>query len=109
MGAAAGEYQLGPGRGRLLVKTGRTGLGARAGHDLTIEVGRWRGQAVIDPAHPENCRVRVEADVESFEVIAGTGGVKPLTSGDRAEIRRTLRDKILHAGRHPVITFTSSR
>jgi polyisoprenoid-binding protein YceI len=35
--------------------------------------------------------------------------VKPLTSGDRAEIRRTLREKILHAGRHPVITFTASR
>jgi hypothetical protein len=32
-----GTYELGPGDGRVLVKTGRAGMAARAGHDLTIE------------------------------------------------------------------------
>ncbi len=104
-----GNYTLGPDSGRLLIKTARTGLGARAGHDLTIEVTRWRCDVVLDTANPRDSAVTMEAEVDSFEVREGTGGVKPLTDADRAEIKRTLRDKILHAGQNPVITFASTR
>ncbi|NUL33985.1 YceI family protein, partial [Streptomyces lunaelactis] len=38
-----GTYRLGPSTARLLIKTGRAGLGRRAGHDLTIEATRWSG------------------------------------------------------------------
>jgi polyisoprenoid-binding protein YceI len=34
--------------------------------------------------------------------------VKPLTAADRAEIERDIREKILHTGRHPAITFRST-
>src|SRR5262245_54400939 len=103
-----GGYSLGPQAGRLLVKTARTGLGARAGHDLTIEVTRWHGNAVINAAEPADSSVTVEAEVDSFEVREGSGGVKPLTDGDRTEIKRTLQ-KILHSGSHGAITFVSTR
>jgi polyisoprenoid-binding protein YceI len=53
--------------------------------------------------------VTVEADVGSFEVREGTGGVKPLTDTDRADIKNTLRGKILNTRQHPVITFVSSK
>jgi hypothetical protein len=43
VGVADGSYRVGPPSGRLLVKTARTGLGSKAGHDLTIEVTSWRG------------------------------------------------------------------
>lgn len=109
MSIADGSYPVGPHCGRLLVKTARTGLGSRAGHDLTIEVTQWRGHVVIDSADLANCSVTVEADVGSFEVRQGTGGIKPLTDGDRAEIKATLRNKILDAGRHPTIGFSSTR
>jgi polyisoprenoid-binding protein YceI len=98
---------LGPENGRLLVKTTRTGLGAKAGHDLTIEVTRWRGDVLVE-ADPANSSVTVEADVESFEVREGVGGVKPLTDGDRREIKKNIQEKILHSGRHPTITFRST-
>src|SRR6478752_9158454 len=97
----AGSHTLGPQSGRLLVNTTRTGLGAKAGHDLTIEVTRWRGDATVDPADPAGSSVTVEADVESFEVREGTGGVKPLSDSDRREIKKILQEKILHAERHP--------
>jgi hypothetical protein len=84
----AGAYRLGPESGRLLVHTTRTGLGAKAGHDLTIEVTRWHGRATVDPATPADALVAVEVEVESLEVREGTGGVKALTEADRAEIRR---------------------
>ncbi|MFD8557560.1 YceI family protein [Streptosporangium canum] len=105
----AGSHALGPESGRLLVNTTRTGLGAKAGHDLTIEVTRWRGDATVDPADPAGSSVTVEADVESFEVREGTGGVKPLSDSDRREIKKILQEKILHAERHPTITFRSTR
>ena len=107
MAVAAGTYELGPQSGRLLVKTSRTGLGARAGHDLTIEVTRWRGRTLVDPAEPANSMLAVDVDVDSFEVREGTGGVQPLTDADRADIKQTIRQKILHTARHPTITFRS--
>lgn len=109
MSITAGSHALGPESGRLLVNTTRTGLGAKAGHDLTIEVTRWRGDAMVDPADPAGSSVTVEADAESFEVREGTGGVKPLSDSDRREIKKILQEKILHAERHPTITFRSTR
>ena len=85
----AGAYRLGPESGRLLVHTSRSGLGAKAGHDLTIEVTRWHGHARVDTAVPANSSVTIQVDVGSFQVRQGTGGVKPLTDADRAEISKT--------------------
>jgi len=109
MGIAAGSYTLGPDSGQLLIKTSRTGLGARAGHDLTIEVTRWKAEASVNSADLAQSSVSLEAEVDSFEVRTGTGGVKPLTDADRAEIKKTIREKILHTGQHPAITFRSTR
>src|SRR6185437_9256973 len=64
----AGTYQLGPESGRVLVRTGREGLAARAGHDLTLEITDWLAQ-VTTPGE------------------AG-GGAKPLTDRDRREIQK---------------------
>ncbi len=109
MSVSDGSYPIGPESGRLLVKTARTGLGAKAGHDLTIEVTRWRGTVVIDTASPANSSVTAEVDVDSLEVRDGTGGVKPLTDADRADIKATLRGKILNSGQYPTIAFGSNR
>ncbi|WP_336214137.1 YceI family protein [Nonomuraea sp. LPB2021202275-12-8] len=108
MDITAGSYTLGPESGRLLVHTRRTGLGAKAGHDLIIEVTRWRGDATVDTADPANSSVILEIDAESLHVLKGTGGVKPLTDSDRGEIEKILREKILHTARHPTITFRST-
>jgi polyisoprenoid-binding protein YceI len=105
----AGSYTFGPDSGRLLIHTTRTGLGAKAGHDLTIEVTRWSGDATIDPATPADSTLTVEVDAGSLEVRTGTGGVKPLTNSDREEIERNIREKILHAGRYPAITYRATR
>ncbi|SDI32379.1 YceI family protein [Nonomuraea jiangxiensis] len=105
----AGSFPLGPESGRLLVHTTRTGLGAKAGHDLTIEATRWSGEATVDPGDPAGSSVTVTVDAGSFEVLEGTGGVKALTDGDRREIQENIRRKVLHTERHPEITFRSTR
>ncbi|MGH8828267.1 MAG: YceI family protein [Jiangellaceae bacterium] len=109
MALREGHYRVGSQAGRLLVKTRRTGLGAKAGHDLTIEATVWDGSVIVSFSEPAKSSVRVEVDVDSLEVREGTGGVKPLTDADRADIKRTIREKILRTAQHPMIEFRSTR
>jgi polyisoprenoid-binding protein YceI len=109
MAAGDGTYQLGPGSGELQLMTTRSGLGARAGHDLTIDVTRWQAEVIVDTAHPSAAAVSVEVEADSLQVRAGTGGIKPLTDSDRAQIKATIEQKVLHTARHPLITFRSRR
>jgi hypothetical protein len=105
---SAGKYRLGPDSGRVVVKTTRSGLAARAGHDLTLEVTRWSAQVEV-PAEDDGglaaAKVSAELDLGSLEPREGTGGVKPLTDGDRREIKKTMSG-ILGDG---TATFISSR
>jgi polyisoprenoid-binding protein YceI len=89
-----------------MIKTSRTGLGRRAGHDLTIEVTRWEATVAADLADPDGSSVVATIDVGSLEVREGAGGVKPLTDGDRSEIKQTLQE-ILDTAGHPTITYRS--
>jgi polyisoprenoid-binding protein YceI len=107
MAIADGTYRLTAESGELLVKTGRTGMGRRAGHDLVIEVTRWRGEVTLAGAGPADSTVSVEVDVDSLEVREGLGGVKPLTDNDRADIKNSLRG-ILDSEIHPEIRFNST-
>lgn len=99
---------LGPENGRLLIKTTRAGVAAKAGHDLTIEAQRWSGQAEVDLDDPAMSSVTVEVEVDSLTVLEGTGGVKPLGGLEKREIHRNIQRKILHTGKHPTITFMST-
>jgi polyisoprenoid-binding protein YceI len=103
-----GTYALGQESGSLLLKTSRTGLGRKAGHDLTIEATRWSATVTIAPTDPARSSVAVEVEVDALEVREGTGGVLPLGDSDRSEIKKNLR-KVLQADRHPTITFRSTR
>ncbi|MGW6404610.1 YceI family protein [Streptomyces sp. NPDC055134] len=104
-----GTYRFGPSTGRLSIKTGRAGIGRRAGHDLTIEATRWSGEFVVTVDDPERSSVSVTIETGSLEVREGTGGLKVLTEADRAEIKRTLADRaLLHTAEHPTITLRST-
>ncbi len=91
--AYTGNFRLGPDAGRVVVKTGRAGLAAKAGHDLTIEVTRWSARVEV-PAEEDGgltaATVSAELDLGSLEVREGKGGAKPLTDGDRAQIKKQM-------------------
>jgi polyisoprenoid-binding protein YceI len=93
-------------RGRIVLHTFRDGLAAQAGHDLTIEVGRWSGELTLnDDLSP--AALDLQVDMGSLIVREGTGGLKPLSDRDRREIAVTAR-KTLAADRHPEATFTAA-
>jgi hypothetical protein len=107
----AGEYRFGPECGRLILKTARAGLAAKAGHDLTIEVTRWSAHAVVpgdDQGGLSAATLSAEADLGSLTTREGTGGAKPLTPADRDEIDKTAR-RILGGGGNATATFESSQ
>ena len=94
MAIPPGTYNLGPQNGTLLVKTGREGMGGKMGHDLTIEVGTWSATATVGE-DPSATRLEGSAEVGSMHVVTGEGGVKPLSDGDKVDIKKTIIDKIL--------------
>ena len=107
----AGEYRLGPECGRLILKTSRGGLAAKAGHDLTIEVTRWSAHAAVpgeDQGGLTAASLSVEADLSSLATREGVGGAKPLAQADRDEIDKTAR-QILAGRGNATATFKSSQ
>src|SRR6266568_3524854 len=76
---SAGEHEIGPWNGHLILRTFREGVAARAGHDLVIEATRWQGTITI-PDAPDS---------------------------DRREINKTSA-KLLRTGEHPQALFVST-
>jgi polyisoprenoid-binding protein YceI len=106
--ANSGSFRLGPDTGRVVVKTGRAGLAAKAGHDLTIEFTRWSALLEVpdeDAGGVTAAKVTADLDLGSLEVREGTGGAKPLNDSDRRDIKKTMSG-ILGDGS---ASFTSAR
>jgi hypothetical protein len=104
-----GTFLLGPDSGRVQIKTGRAGLAARAGHDLTIEITRWSARIIFPNGGADGglaaAQISAELDLSSLAVREGTGGAKPLTDKDRRDIAATA-GKILGTG---TAAFASTR
>lgn len=101
MAIQAGTYNFGPDNATLVVKTGRTGAAAAAGHDLDIEVQSWSATLTVGDASS----LELSADPTSLHVLKGTGGKKGLSDKDKANIRKSI-DKDILKGKG--ISFSSS-
>jgi hypothetical protein len=100
----SGTYTLGPDTGELLVRTGRSGAAAKAGHDLVIEVGSWTATLEL-AADPGQSRVELTADGGSMIVREGKGGIQSLGDDDKRGIRETIDKEIL---KRTAISFHSN-
>jgi polyisoprenoid-binding protein YceI len=83
------------------IKTGREGAAAKAGHDLVLEATSWDGTLEIG----DSPSVTLNVDPSGIEVREGTGGAKPLGDKDKADIKKSMKDKILGSSQ---ISFESS-
>jgi polyisoprenoid-binding protein YceI len=86
------------------VRTYREGVAQKVGHDLIMDVGQWEATVEVGEDGIPSA-VGLEADARSMQVREGLHGIKPLTDKDRAEIRKTIDEKIL---RGQPIVFRSS-
>jgi YceI-like domain len=94
-------HALGPENGTLLVKTGRTGAAAKAGHNLVLEVTVW--QATLEVG--DETSIVLTVDPTSLRVREGTGGMQALGDDDKASIAETIDDEVL---RRQAIDFRST-
>src|SRR5579875_1103309 len=116
MAANGGRHQLGPESGRLTLRTYRSGLAAQAGHDLTIDVIRWRADIDL-PARNftedasavlnDGGALAATIDLTSLAIREGRGGIKPLTDRDRRDIVGQAA-KALDTGRYPEASYTAT-
>jgi polyisoprenoid-binding protein YceI len=83
------------------IKTGREGAAAKAGHDLVLEATSWDGTLEMG----DSPSVTLNVDPGSIEVREGSGGAKPLGDKDKADIKKSMKDKILGSSQ---ISFESS-
>jgi hypothetical protein len=81
-------HTLGPQDGSLIVHTGKGGAAAKAGHELTIEVQRWKG--TIDHG-----AMTLTADPRSLRVLDGTGGMMELGDDDKDGITQTIDEEVM--------------
>jgi polyisoprenoid-binding protein YceI len=93
----AGTHRVGGDDGTLQVRTYREGLAQKVGHDLILDVAQWGATAEVGEDGTLSA-VQLNADPRSLQVREGLRGVKALTDKDRADIRKTIDEKIL-AGR----------
>jgi hypothetical protein len=89
-----GTHRVGRDNGALEVRTYREGLAQKVGHDLIIDVEQWDAAAEVGDDGTLSA-VQLDADPHSLQVREGLHGVNPLTDKDRADIRRTIDEKIL--------------
>jgi polyisoprenoid-binding protein YceI len=101
MAIQAGTYKLGPDNASLHVETGRSGAAAKAGHDLTIDVGSWEATLEVGDASS----LQLSADPTSLHVREGKGGMQALGDDDKADIRKTIDKDVL---KKKSITFQST-
>ncbi|WBB68283.1 YceI family protein [Micromonospora sp. WMMD812] len=103
-----GRLRFGPENGRLLLRTGRTGVGSTVGHDLTIEVTEWSVEVTVPETGPADATATARVELGSLAVRTGTGGARPLTDKDRRDVENNAR-RTLDVNRHPTATFESTR
>ncbi|HEX6499119.1 MAG TPA: YceI family protein [Micromonosporaceae bacterium] len=104
---APAVVRIGPHCGSVVVRTGRTGVAGRAGHDLTIDVTDWTGEVRGAGDDPSGASLRVDVALASLRVREGTGGALPLSDRDRAEIDATMRRMLAPIGTETA-TFVST-
>ena len=103
----AGTHRVGADNGTLQVRTYREGLAQKVGHDLIIDVEQWEAAA----------EVREDGTMLLFGSTlthgrCGCGRVargQAATDKDRAEIRKTIDEKILGDSRLPSARARSSQ
>ncbi len=93
-----------PEHGTLTLHTGVAGAAARMGHNLVIVIDDWAMSVELAGADPTALTLR--ADLTSLRVASGSGGVKPLSDGDRGAIRDNALQS-LHGDQHPEVTFVA--
>jgi polyisoprenoid-binding protein YceI len=96
------RYQIDSQKSRFTVKAVAAGLLSTLGHNPTIAVRDFSGEAGFVPGSLEQAYIRVTARPDSFEVT------DDISAKDKSEIESRMKQEVLETGRFPEIKFEST-
>jgi polyisoprenoid-binding protein YceI len=101
--AASVRYRIDASQSRFIVQAFRSGLLKAFGHDHTIQIKDFSGEALIAPdtLTPASLQLTIKAD--SLAVI------DKVSESDRREIEQTMRQQVLETSSYPTIAFKSTQ
>jgi polyisoprenoid-binding protein YceI len=101
-GTEVGHYILDKSASRFTVRAFATGMLAAMGHNPTIAIRSFTGEADFGADAPEKSSLKIEVRADSLEV---TDEIK---SSDRKEIERLMNQKVLESSNYPEIVFAGN-
>jgi polyisoprenoid-binding protein YceI len=109
VGAAAGAtapntvtYKIDAGKNRFTVRAFVGGLFSAFGHDHTIAVREFSGEARFTPGSLDASSLHITVKADSLSVI------DKVSESDRQEIEGKMRREVLETGKYPEIVFDST-
>ncbi len=99
---AGARYLIDKSTSRFTVRVFAGGMLSMMGHNPTIAIRDFSGEAAFDPGPPVQGSLRIEIRAGSLEV---TDDIK---SSDRREIESTMNQKVLEVSKFPEIVFEAS-
>ena len=97
--AGATRYELDKSASRFTVRAFAGGLLSALGHNPTIAIRNFTGEASLDPVNPGLASLRLEIQADSLEVT------DDVSSNDRREMESAMKDKVLEVSKYPTILF----
>jgi polyisoprenoid-binding protein YceI len=103
VGTSVDQYKFDKSVSRFTVRATASGMLSVMGHNPTIAIRDFTGEAGFDAAAPEKATLRIEIRADSFEV---TDDIK---ASDRREIESTMNQKVLETSKFPTILFEGAQ
>jgi polyisoprenoid-binding protein YceI len=97
------RYRIDGTGNKFMVKATATGLFSALGHNPTISIADFKGEALVDPEALEKSSLRLVIQASSLAV---TGDV---SEKDRAEIERRMHDEVLESDGYSEIVYECSK
>lgn len=96
------HYRLDAGQSRFTVQAFAEGLLSGFGHNPTIAIRGFEGEAESEGDTLEAAKLRVRVNADSLAVA------DDIKEKDRQEIEQLMREQVLETGRYPEIVFEST-
>jgi len=98
-----GHYEIDPTVSRFIVRAFAGGMLSALGHNPTIAIREYSGQAMFSPESIENASLHLRIKASSLSVT------DDISDKDRREMERTMNQEVLETDKYPEITFDSSK
>ncbi len=102
-GIAVAQYILDKSASRFTVRVFASGVLSAVGHNPTLAIRDFTGEANFDPAAPAQASLRIQIRADSLEV---TDEIK---NKDRKDIESNMNQKLLETSRYPSIVYESTQ